>query len=176
MGNNPAYFNDEDNPVESVSWNDCQEFLKKFNELPAVKESGLVFRLPTEEEWEYACRAGATGKYCKLADGMEITEDAFVRVAWYDVLVGGETHHVGQKEPNAFGLYDMHGNVWEWTQTVDGELWGWEWPPTADGESHVMRGGCYHNSAWDGASQRDRYQPDGRLINLGFRLCAEKIQ
>ena len=73
MGENPSDFKDADNPVENVSWDDCQEFLKKLNALSAVKESGLVFRLPAEKEWEYACRAGSTGDFCKLAEGTEIS-------------------------------------------------------------------------------------------------------
>ena len=162
MGDNPSNFKRADNPVEAVSWNDCQEFLKKFNVLSEVKASGLVFRLPTEEEWKYACRAGATGDYCRLADGTEITKDTLDRVAWYDDNSGGRTHPVGQKVPNAFGLYDMHGNVWEWTQT-------------ADGESRVVRGGGWDDSAGNcESSNRYRYSPDGWYNGLGFRLCAEK--
>ena len=162
MGENPSSFKGESNPVEQVSWNDCQEFLKKLNALSVVKETGLVFRLPTEEEWEYACRAGATGKYCKLADNSEITEETLGQVAWFMDNSGKRTHPVGQKQPNAFGLYDMHGNVWEWTQTADGGF-------------RVFRGGGWSNSAWScESSDRRRYSPDFRDDSLGFRLCAEK--
>ena len=160
MGANPSDFKGADNPVENVSWDDCQEFLLKLNALPSVKASGLTFRLPTEEEWEYACRAGATGKFCKLADGTEITEDTLGQVAWFEDNADGKTHPVGQKEPNAFGLYDMHGNVWEWTST-------------ADGEDRVDRGGSWLYSGWNcKASLRDGGSPVYRGNGLGFRLCA----
>ena len=161
MGDNPSHFKGANNPVENVTWNDCQEFLKKLNSLPEVKVSGLVFRLPTEEEWEYACRAGATGDYCKLADGTEITEDTLSRVAWFDHNADMTTHPVGQKEPNAFGLYDMHGNVFEWTKTADGEF-------------RVSRGGGWDFSAgYCESSYRLWSLPDDRLNSLlGFRLCA----
>jgi formylglycine-generating enzyme required for sulfatase activity len=133
MGANPSKYKGADLPVEKVSWNDCQVFLIVLNSLPAVKESGLVFRLPFSAEWEYACRAGADewpkGKikdpdvYCLLADGTEITEDEMDRVAWcgepYDPA-SAMTHPVGQKEPNAYGLFDMLGTVDEWIQ----EKWG----------------------------------------------------
>ncbi len=112
MGRNLSKFKDGNNPVERVSWNDCQEFLKRLNAVPEVNKTGLVFRLPTEEEWEYACLAGATGAYSKLADGTEITEAALGRIAWHVDNSAKKTHPVGQKEPNAFGLYDMCGNVW----------------------------------------------------------------
>ena len=164
MGDNPSRFKGADNPVEEVSWNDCQEFLRKLNERSDVKATGLVFRLPTEEEWEYACRAGATGDYCKLAGGTEISEDTLGQVAWYWDNSNETTHPVGQKEANAFGLYDMHGNVWEWTQT-------------ADGEYRVNRGGSWHDpDRWCDSSHRLRRSPGGRDDGLGFRLCAEKRQ
>ena len=160
-GENPSEFKGSDNPVECVSWDDCQEFLRKFNALPSVKDSGLMFRLPTEEEWEYACRAGATGKFCKLADGTEITADTLGRVAWFKDNSDNRMHPVGQKEPNAFGLYDMHGNAWEWTST-------------ADGEGRVGLGGCWSFSARNcESSERDWALPDDRNDCLGFRLCAD---
>lgn len=162
MGNNPSQHKGDDNPVEMVSWNDCQQFLMKLNALPAAKESGLVFRLPTEEEWEYACRAGATGHYCRL-DGTEVTAGALEQVAWFVDNSLGQTHPVGQKKPNAFGLYDMHGNVSEWTSTADGLL-------------RVCRGGCF----WDLASGcdfsvRHSIPPSDQYCDHGFRLCAEAV-
>ena len=172
MGSNPSNYLDgkhwfgfggktsPERPVDSVSWNDCQEFLRKFNALPATKASGLTFRLPTEEEWEYACRAGATGAYCRLADGTEITDGSLGRVAWFSGNSGDQTHPVGQKMPNAFGLYDMHGNVWEWTQT-------------AVGEDRIARGGSCCNWSWFcESSSRGGNSPDCRDLDLGFRLCA----
>ena len=160
MGNNPSEFKAPNNPVERVSWNDCQEFLRKLNTLPVVKQSGLMFRLPTEEEWEHACRAGTTDDYCRLADGTEITKDTLGQVAWFDENSDDTTHPVGQKQPNAFGLYDMHGNVWEWTST-------------ADGENRVQRGGSWDISAWwSKSSDRCRISPLGKSCNVGFRLCA----
>ena len=129
MGENPSVIKADRFPVENVSWNDCQEFLKKVNALPAVKESGLTFRLPTETEWRYACRGSASndqGNYCLLADGTEISMDTLGAVAWFDPdgLNHGDGHEklAGQKTPNAFGLYDMHGNVWELTSQTNAEL------------------------------------------------------
>ena len=163
MGDNPSrYRYNPDNPVENVSWSDCQEFLERLNLCSSVKASGLTFRLPTEDEWERACRAGATGDYCLLADGTEITEDMLDQVAWFDDNSGRRTHPVGQKQPNAFGLYDMHGNVWEWTSTGFG------------GEAFVSRGGSWDRTAWECRSASlfaDR--PSSRYDILGFRLCAD---
>ena len=165
-GENPSRFKDADRPVECVSWNDCQTFLETLNAQPAAKASGLVFRLPEEAEWQYACRAGATeywtSAYCKLADGTEITEETLDEVAWFDKNSDEMTHPVGQKKPNAFGLYDMYGNVWEWTST-------------ADGEDRVNHGGSWLDPAWDCESLiRDRGSPSYRDNDLGFRLCADR--
>ena len=188
MGENPSKFKGADHPVECVSWDDCQAFLEKLNAHPATRASGLVFRLPTEEEWETACRAGSTNAYCRLADGTEITEATLGRVAWYvdnastrpcwlsrflafaeriidrvhEVDWSETLSHkpVGRKEPNAWGLHDMHGNVWEWTET-------------AVGGSCVYRGGGWLDSARScESSNRFRFSPVNRLSNLGFRLCA----
>jgi len=188
MGENPSKFKGADHPVECVSWDDCQAFLEKLNAHPAARATGLVFRLPTEEEWETACRAGSTNDFCRLADGTEITEATLGRVAWFDENLStrprwlarslafaerladrvrevdwSETvshKPVGRKEPNAWGLHDLHGNVWEWTET-------------ADGENRVARGGGWHFSARRCVSSgRFRDSPSDRNDNLGFRLCA----
>ena len=164
METTPSEHEGDDLPVENVSWDDCQAFLKKLNALPSVKDSGLKFRLPTEEEWEYACRAGATGDYCRLVDGTEITETTLGQVAWFDENSGNKTQPVGQKQPNAFDLYDMHGNVWEWTST-------------ADGESFVARGGSWGSVAGSCESSYRRSDPTSyHFLNLGFRLCADRAK
>lgn len=137
MGANPSLFKGADNPVESITWDDCQKFLKALNALPGVKASGLTFRLPTEEEWCLARYAGATGKYGTFADGTEITKNDLDKVAWLKETSDDETHPVGQKEPNAFGLYDMIGNVEELTSTTDT---GYK-----QMRLRVTRGGCFGN-------------------------------
>ena len=165
MGANPSYFKCEENPVENVSWNNCKKFLEKLNALPEVKESGLTFRLPTAVEWEYACRAGATGDYCRLADGTAITPDTLGKVAWYIGNSEGRVHPIGQKEPNAFGLYDMHGNVWEWCEDLY----------RAGDYSRVHRGGGWGDSFMNcRASDRSHFSPDYRNFDLGFRLVASQ--
>ena len=157
MGDKPSKFKGADLPVENVSWRDCEKFLKKLNALPEVKASGVVYRLPTADEWEYACRAGSEGEFGLLADGNEGTLD---EMGWYDDNSGGKTHPVGQKKPNAFGLYDMHGNVWEWTST-------------AVGDSRVNCGGSwYTNAERFEADCRDRGYHYSHYSNVGFRLVS----
>ena len=149
----------------------CERFLEKLNELDAVKSSGLSFRLPTAEEWEYACRAGATGDYCKLDDGTEITEKTLGEVAWFGDNSGKKTHPVGQKKPNAFGLYDMHGNVSEWTDTAVDE----NGVADPNGKARVDRGGGWGGSAKNCMSAHRRwFAPSLRSDLLGFRLCADR--
>ena len=104
MGGNPSYFKGRDLPVENVSWDEAQEFCKK-----ASEKTGHAIRLPTDAEWEFACRAGTRTAYY-TGDG----EADLDRAGWYGENSGGTTHPVGQKVPNAWGLYDMYGNVWEW--------------------------------------------------------------
>ena len=106
IGNNPSWFKGKDNPVEMVNWYDAHEFCKN---LTALTRQNI--RLPTEAEWEYSCRAGTTTTY--YSGDSEADLD---RVAWYEVNNGDGTYPVGQKEANGFGLYDMHGNVWQWCQ------------------------------------------------------------
>ncbi|MDR1921074.1 MAG: formylglycine-generating enzyme family protein [Candidatus Adiutrix sp.] len=163
MGNNPSEFEGRNNPVENVSWDDVQEFINKLNQ----KEGGNKYRLPTEAEWEYAARAGTTSTY-SFGDDAE----ALGRYAWYGENSGGTTHPVGQKEPNAWGLYDMHGNVWEWVQDWYDDYSG---SPATDplgassGSSRVFRGG---DNAWSCRSAfRSGDTPDARYDYLGFRLA-----
>lgn len=171
MGNNPSYFKSvgSDAPVERVSWNDVQEFIQKLNS--TTKET--QFRLPTEAEWEYACRAGSTTTYCFGDD-----ESLLEQYAWYDKNAGDTTHPVGQLTPNTWGLYDMHGNVWEWCA----DYWSATYERVhADGivrsvlndnrEVRVIRGGSWSNQVWAcGAAIQDGYAPSYRDDSLGFRL------
>jgi len=136
MGTNPSRFRGPRLPVETVSWDDAQEFCKKVSE-----KTGQTVRLPTEAGWEFACRAGTTTVYY-TGD----TEADLGRAAWYGVNSKGTTHPVGQKEPNAWGLYDMHGNVWEWCQDWYKKYEGGAAAdPTgpATGTYRVVRGGVW---------------------------------
>ena len=163
MANNPSEFKGANNPVENVSWDDCQTFLKKLNALPTVKKTHLAFRLPKDDEWENACRSGSNGTYCKLEDGTDITEENLGSIAWVEDNSNKMTHPVGEKHPNAFGLHDMLGNVWEWTQTAN------------SGNDHVICGGSWNSTSKGAvASYRISFPPSIRLSNVGFRLIAEK--
>ncbi len=151
MGNNPSNFKGPDLPVEQVSWNDVQDFIRKLNE----KEGKNIYRLPSEAEWEHSARAGSNGAWCFGDD-----ESLLVQYAWYDKNSGSTTHPVGQLKPNAFGLYDMHGNVWEWCED-------------AEGADRVSRGGCWLFGADDCRSDyRNWDDPGGRYDGLGFRVLA----
>ncbi len=160
MSNNPScHEGDSSRPVEFVSWYGCQEFIKELNARADVKQAGITFRLPTEEEWEYACRAGSKGKYGFLAEGRE---GSLYEMGWYCDNSGDETHPVGQKKPNAWGLYDMHGNVWEWTAS-------------AYGSGRFNKGGSYFNFAsYCESDERGWDDPDDGYYNLGFRLAASR--
>ena len=152
MGDNPSYFKGGSMPVETVSWDDAQLFIQKLNQLSGKQN----YRLPTEEEWEYACRAGTITEYYFGDDESQLGE-----YAWYNGNSGQTTHPVGQKKPNGWGLYDMAGNVWEWMDS---------WYDSSC-SVRVYRGG-----GWSGGAGRcrsaDRYcgDPDTRDDYLGFRL------
>jgi formylglycine-generating enzyme required for sulfatase activity len=116
MNKNPSNFQGEKikgdsspHPVDQVSWNDAVEFCKRLSGLPEEKKAGRVYRLPTEAEWEYACRAGSTTAYSFGESSQSLSD-----YAWFSNNSDDRTHPVGQKKPNAWGLYDMHGNVFEW--------------------------------------------------------------
>jgi formylglycine-generating enzyme required for sulfatase activity len=107
MGRNPSQFPGRDHPVENVSWEEVQAFIGQLN----AKEGGAKYRLPTEAQWEYAARAATVTAWSFGDDSRRLGE-----YAWYGENAGMQTHAVGQQQPNGWGLYDMHGNVWEWVQ------------------------------------------------------------
>ena len=161
MGKNLSDFKGDQKPVARVSWYDCQEFCKKLSQ-----KLGQQVKLPTEAQWEYACRAGTTGDYAGTLDEM----------AWYGDNSDSTTHAVGQKKPNQWGLYDMHGNVWEWcSDNYDYEYYAKS--PTSDPENtttsscRVNRGGGWGNYAENCRSAyRFRFEPDSRYNILGLRV------
>ena len=196
MGNNPSKFEGADRPVEQVTWNDAQAFLKKLNAThpsplprgeqretslsggvgggssPFGRGEGWVFRLPSEAEWEYAARAGTQTAYSFGDDPSQLGD-----YAWFGGNSGRETHPVGKKQPNAFGLYDMHGNVWEWVADTyhdnydgapnDGSIWG----SLGDGKTKVLRGGSWFlNPNNCRSASRNRLGLDGWFNYIGARV------
>ena len=169
-GKNPSYFKGPNNPVELVSWKDAVEFCRRLSELPEEKAAGHVYRLPTEAEWEYACRAGTTTRFSFGDD-----ESQLGQYAWFWENSRGKTHPVGEKKPNAWGLYDMHGNVFEWCQDGFGV---YPSEPVTDptgaitGSDRVVRGGCWFGFAWFCLSGfRSGNDPTYRSYVLGFRVA-----
>ncbi len=173
MGANPSKLKGAKNPVDSVSWNDCQAFLKKLN---ARVQRGK-FALPTEAEWEYACRAGSKTEFGFGDDATQLGD-----YAWFAGNSEKKTHPVGEKKPNAWGLFDVHGNVFEWCEDVwhdgyqgapaDGSAW------TEGGEQDVriLRGGAWPFSAKSCLSAaRTGYSPGSRWSNAGVRVVLRGI-
>jgi len=194
MGSNPSYFQEgDDYPVERVNWNDIQTFLRKLNQL-----TGRKYALPTEAQWEYAARSGKGGNkfvyaWCGggaiafsegasgSADRGEETKysgsDDIDEVAWYGGNSDDTTHPVGTKQPNALGIYDMSGNVWEWCRD-----WGGLYSsapqtnPTgpSSGIGRILRGGSYYDEGSGTkeyrVSNRAASEPENRYTNCGFRL------
>ncbi|MBP7867363.1 MAG: formylglycine-generating enzyme family protein [Acidobacteria bacterium] len=163
MENNPSTFKGDDRPVENVSWEEAQEFVRRLNKA----DPGKGYRLPTEAEWEYACRAGRTSTRYGLPD----------TIAWHGGNAGGTTHPVGTRRPNRWGLYDMLGNVAEWCADGYGD-YGTEplEDPVgpAESETRVSRGGSILVEGRDlRASRRSHHTPRFRYPDLGFRLARD---
>jgi formylglycine-generating enzyme required for sulfatase activity len=168
MGSNPSYFQGvnypdaANRPVEQVSWNTIQGYL-----------SVTAMRLPSEAEWEYACRAGTTTAFNNGS-----SDDATVEtIAWYSSNSGGETHAVGGKAANALGLYDMSGNVYEWVNDRWGSTYYSVSPSTnplgpVSGANRVIRGGFWNNNS-DGvrSSPRANTTPGNTFASIGFRVA-----
>ena len=164
MGVNPSYFKGANNPVENVSWHDANVFCERLS-----KATGRKYMLPTEAQWEYACRAGTETKYNTGDNESDIAE-----AGWYKDNSNGTTHPIGQKKPNAWKLYDMHGNVWEWCND-----WYDDYPngkatnPTGHdtGLGRVVRGGGWNSGAGDCRSaSRGKGGPSLGSDVLGFRV------
>ena len=181
MGKNPSYFKGDNLPVEMVTWFDAVEYCNKRSQreglTPAYTINGTSvtwnrnangYRLPTEAEWEYACRAGTTTAY---NTGASISNNT----GWYDANSSNTTHPVGQKPANAWGLYDMHGNVWEWCWDRFGSYpSGAQTDPigASSGSICVLRGGGWGNLAqYARSASRISGNPGVRYYNLGFRVA-----
>ena len=172
MGDNPSEFKGDEFPVENVSWNDCKAFLDKLNSLPTANTIGLTFRFPTDAEWEYACRAGSTDRFCQAEGGAEITNESLPLVAWMKTDSEGKPHQVATKQPNAFGLFDMIGNVDEWVAETCGAVDS-DAKDTEYAEDRVTRGGNFRDSAnYCLSGIRGRNAPGNRSNTIGLRLCA----
>ncbi|MBR1769753.1 MAG: formylglycine-generating enzyme family protein [Bacteroidales bacterium] len=152
MGENPSHFKGAKNPVERVTWRDCQDFIKELNQ-----KTRLKFRLPTEEEWEFAARGGVKSKGYKYSGSNNIDE-----VAWYSANAKNETHPVKKKKPNELGVYDMTGNVWEWCQDMNLLFYM--------GRYRVYRGGSWSDDARYCRLSYRHYGTKNWYDDLGLRL------
>ncbi len=177
MGTNPSFFQGDkirgsssNHPVEYVSWKDAVEFCKKLSELPEEMTDGRVYRLPTEAEREYACRAGSKSAY-SFGESSESLGD----YAWFKENSNGQTHPVGEKKANAWGLYDMHGNVFEWCSNPY-----YKYPKSAISDStdpiepsfRMDRGGSWgYGAAYCRSASRYLVIPESRDSSLGFRVA-----
>ena len=177
MGTNPSFFqgnevqgDSSNHPVEMVSWDNAVEFCKRLSELTEEKKAGRVYRLPTEAEWEHACRAGSKTAYCFGDDSRSLGD-----YAWFRANSKEQTHPVGKKKANAWGLYDMHGNVWEWCCDRYGEYPKGEVSDPSgpkEGSLRVYRGGCWDSiAAYCLSASRSWYYPSSRCSLLGFRVA-----
>lgn len=172
MGNNPSYFKGENLPVEQVGLEECLEFCRKLTERERAAgrlSPEYAYRLPTEAEWEYACRAGTTSEFAGNLNAM----------AWQKDNSGGTTHPVGQKQPNAWGLYDMHGNVWEWCGDFKRTYTSAEViDPVGEeaGPYHAYRGGSwFYGAALCRSALRTNGAAGVRGYILGFRVALSVV-
>ena len=168
MGMNPSHSSGRNLPVESVSWNDVMAFCKRL-----TAETGRSCRLPSEAEWEYACRAGTETRFYW---GDDTSYSQISDYAWYVSNSGGRMHSVGQKKPNKWGLYDMSGNVHEWCA----DRFGWYKDATmvdpkgpSSGADRVFRGGSWSSTEDSRSAYRHVHSPDSRSYNMGFRVALD---
>lgn len=166
MGASPSRFTGDELPVEQVSWEEAEEFCRRLGQ-----REKATYRLPTEAEWEYACRAGSRTAFCFGGDDTHLGA-----YAWYDASSGRKTRPVASRKPNAWGLHDMHGNVWEWcADGYSSNTYGSELVVDPKGPSHaenrVMRGGAWYNRpVFCRSARRDFAPPGHRDDGLGFRV------
>jgi len=169
MGNNPSHFTGDDSlPVENVSWDDAQAFIHKLNQL-----TGQTYYLPSEAESEYACRASGISEYCFGSNQRQLDQ-----YAWYRSNSNDQTHPVGEKKSNDFGLHDMHGNVMEWCEdTWHGNYQGAPadgraWIDGGNQEYRVLRGGSWaHEPMYLRSSNRNVNTTSTKYGNIGFRVA-----
>ncbi len=172
MGNNPSKFKGNKLPVENVSWNDAMAFCAKLTERERAAKripENMKYTLPTEAQWEYACRAETKTRFCTGN-----SDENLSRAAWWRGNANGSTHPIAEKTPNAWGLYDMHGNVWEWCADWYGQNLrdGTDPAGAASGSLRVVRGGAWDCSAvFCRSAVRSGYSPDFRGVFLGVRIA-----
>ena len=176
MGSNPSMFrSDPQQPVEKVNWHEAVAYCRRITQLAGEENTlpeGFVFRLPTEAEWEYACRGGTLTRY---SYGDDLSDSELGQYAWYVENSNSTPHPVGQLKPNPWGLYDMHGNVWEWCH----DQWHYaypggrreDWVAPHEGWLRVARGGSWlYSASHCRSTNRDDYGPNNRCSDIGFRV------
>ena len=176
-GNRTSFYIDYKKPIVDISWSEAKEFCTRLNFLFKDKlPENYSFSLPTEAQWEYACRAGTT---TSLNSGKNITSYSDIcknldEVGWYKENSGGQIHQVGQKKPNAWGIYDMHGNVWEWCKDLYGEYSSSSITETVNASSGrfpVFRGGSWFSKPWNCRSAyRCYYSPEYEYLYGRFSI------